>query len=95
MADTGEVAGDEFLHAEVPTEFKALRACMRCALIKTLTQFYENGCENCEFLGIEGNQENLHSVYVAIHISYCCNTPLNTVHNTIFRGNDLPLGPGR
>lgn len=37
----------------VPTELKVLRACIPCMLIKTLTQFVDNGCENCPWLGRE------------------------------------------
>ena len=29
---------DEYVTAEIPEEFKALRACLRCSLIKTFTQ---------------------------------------------------------
>mmetsp|Transcript_9529 Transcript_9529/g.10244 ORF Transcript_9529/g.10244 Transcript_9529/m.10244 type:complete len:117 (+) Transcript_9529:76-426(+) len=43
----------------VPDEFKALRACLRCGLIKTFIQFNERGCDNCEFLDMEGNRERV------------------------------------
>lgn len=36
--------------ADVPKDSKNLRACMVCRLIKTQRQFYDNGCENCDFL---------------------------------------------
>jgi transcription elongation factor SPT4 len=48
------------LTAEVPPELKALRACKRCSLIKTLTQFTEQGCDNCPFLKIEESAERVH-----------------------------------
>ena len=41
--------------ASIPHEMKRLRACKRCALIKTVDQFYEDGCENCSFLRLENN----------------------------------------
>jgi transcription elongation factor SPT4 len=50
--------GDEevaFDMAELPDELKALRACLGCGLVKTFRQFYENGCDNCEFLGLAEN----------------------------------------
>eukprot|EP00924_Labyrinthula_sp_SR-Ha-C_P005390 snap_masked-scaffold_1-processed-gene-30.44-mRNA-1 protein AED:0.41 eAED:0.41 QI:0/-1/0/1/-1/1/1/0/113 len=36
--------------ASVPNDVKGLRACMSCLLVKTFTQFYEEGCDNCQFL---------------------------------------------
>eukprot|EP01039_Chlorochromonas_danica_P003083 gene3083-3371_t len=51
--------------AEIPDEFKALRACLRCGLVKTLTQFHENGCENCIFLQLEGNTPRIHECTTA------------------------------
>ena len=41
--------------AGIPSEMKRLRACKRCALIKTVDQFYDDGCENCPFLRLENN----------------------------------------
>ena len=34
---------EAFLHATVPENFKALRACLRCYLIKSFDQFFEEG----------------------------------------------------
>ncbi|KAK9805669.1 hypothetical protein WJX72_010935 [[Myrmecia] bisecta] len=46
--------------AEVPREFgKNLCACGSCRLVKTFQQFLENGCENCPFLGMEGDRERV------------------------------------
>ena len=28
-----------------------LRACHSCSLIKSLDEFYENGCDNCKYRG--------------------------------------------
>jgi transcription elongation factor SPT4 len=36
----------------VPTNFKQLRACLQCSLVKSYEQFYENGCENCNHLNM-------------------------------------------
>eukprot|EP00428_Durinskia_dybowskii_P077903 CAMPEP_0170354380 /NCGR_PEP_ID=MMETSP0117_2-20130122/72_1 /TAXON_ID=400756 /ORGANISM="Durinskia baltica, Strain CSIRO CS-38" /LENGTH=123 /DNA_ID=CAMNT_0010608335 /DNA_START=62 /DNA_END=433 /DNA_ORIENTATION=- len=47
---------DEYITADIPEEFKALRACLRCSLIKTFEQFNDKGCENCEFIDMEGNK---------------------------------------
>ncbi|KYQ93533.1 transcription initiation factor Spt4 [Tieghemostelium lacteum] len=32
----------------VPSNFKKSRACLECGLVKTIEQFEETGCENCE-----------------------------------------------
>lgn len=45
--------------AGIPLELKKLRACMRCALIKSVDQFYEEGCENCPFLRMDGNSQRV------------------------------------
>ena len=47
------------LNAEIPGELKALRACLRCSLVKTMTQFTETGCENCEFLQMEESADRV------------------------------------
>eukprot|EP00611_Tribonema_gayanum_P012096 TRINITY_DN2263_c0_g1_i3.p2 TRINITY_DN2263_c0_g1~~TRINITY_DN2263_c0_g1_i3.p2 ORF type:complete len:132 (-),score=43.75 TRINITY_DN2263_c0_g1_i3:27-422(-) len=66
MDDDPHLADEEDLEdggedmAQVPGELKALRACKRCALVKTLTQFTEQGCENCPFLRIEESAERVH-----------------------------------
>ena len=41
----------------VPTNLKQLRACLKCALVKTFDQFYQNGCENCEELNLNGKKD--------------------------------------
>eukprot|EP00916_Digyalum_oweni_P004153 GHVL01007342.1.p1 GENE.GHVL01007342.1~~GHVL01007342.1.p1 ORF type:complete len:123 (+),score=17.97 GHVL01007342.1:162-530(+) len=33
----------------VPSSTSKLRACFSCGLIKTRLQFYEEGCNNCDF----------------------------------------------
>lgn len=45
-----EQYGEYFDHAELPDELKGLRACLSCALVKTYTQFSDQGCDNCEYL---------------------------------------------
>lgn len=37
----------------IPSEMKALRACIPCLLVKTYTQFYDHGCENCPWLEMQ------------------------------------------
>ena len=34
--------------ANLPSELKGLRACMVCTLVKTMNQFLDQGCDNCE-----------------------------------------------
>lgn len=36
-----------------------LRCCVPCRLVKTLEQFFEQGCENCHFLDMEGDRERI------------------------------------
>jgi transcription elongation factor SPT4 len=45
--------------AQTPGTLKALRACKRCTLVKTTTQFTETGCDNCPFLRIEESSERM------------------------------------
>lgn len=59
-----------FLAAEIPEEMKGLRACLRCALIKTYAQFYESGCENCEFLEMQEQDRRLQDVSFIINNIY-------------------------
>ena len=48
------------LHAPVPEALnRNLRCCIPCRLIKTLEQFYQQGCENCTFLDLEGDRERI------------------------------------
>lgn len=46
--------------AEVPsTTSRKLRACLRCQLIKTDSQFRSNGCENCPELELNVSTERI------------------------------------
>jgi ABC-type Zn2+ transport system substrate-binding protein/surface adhesin len=46
--------------ASLPTELKALRACMVCTLVKTYGQFIDEGCDNCEsFLKMADRQDRV------------------------------------
>ncbi|KAL6059984.1 transcription elongation factor spt4 [Balamuthia mandrillaris] len=49
----------EPLQSIVPAETKQLRACLFCSLVKTWAQFEFNGCENCPFLEMEEDPENI------------------------------------
>ena len=44
----------------VPDELKALRACLRCGLVKNYIQFEENGCENCDMLNMKDSSKAVH-----------------------------------
>ena len=39
--------------ADAPERLRGMVACRRCYLVKTHTQFYNDGCENCVFLGMK------------------------------------------
>ncbi|CAN8073306.1 unnamed protein product [Agarophyton chilense] len=45
----------------VPTEVtqSRLKACMSCSLIKTTQQFYNDGCDNCPFMSLNGDKERI------------------------------------
>ncbi|KAM0936118.1 putative transcription initiation Spt4, spt4/RpoE2 zinc finger, Spt4 superfamily [Dioscorea sansibarensis] len=46
--------------AQIPTSFgHELRACLRCRLVKTYDQFRESGCENCPFLDMDKEHDNV------------------------------------
>jgi len=38
---------------------RKLRACLGCSLVKTQTQFREEGCDNCTVLKIKENIDNV------------------------------------
>jgi transcription elongation factor SPT4 len=54
-----EELDESFVHAEIPNTFRELRACMTCSLVKTFTQFYDTGCENCSFLQMADNRQRV------------------------------------
>jgi transcription elongation factor SPT4 len=56
---------EELAHASVPTNLRTVRACKRCGLIKTQEQFYDEGCENCLFLNMEGDSGRVNSCTTA------------------------------
>ncbi|XP_078278482.1 transcription elongation factor SPT4 isoform X2 [Rhinoraja longicauda] len=42
----------------VPKDLRHLRACLLCALVKTIDQFEYDGCDNCDaYLQMKGNRE--------------------------------------
>jgi len=53
QATTGQMAS-------LPSELKGLRACMVCTLVKTMNQFLDEGCDNCErFLQMRDRQDRV------------------------------------
>eukprot|EP00294_Goniomonas_avonlea_P004568 CAMPEP_0114562518 /NCGR_PEP_ID=MMETSP0114-20121206/12572_1 /TAXON_ID=31324 /ORGANISM="Goniomonas sp, Strain m" /LENGTH=95 /DNA_ID=CAMNT_0001748209 /DNA_START=35 /DNA_END=318 /DNA_ORIENTATION=+ len=51
MADEGSYS--------IPSDFKKLRACLCCKLIKTETQFNQQGCDNCPSLNMRGHKDTV------------------------------------
>jgi len=50
-----------------------LRCCVPCRLVKTLEQFFEQGCENCPFLQMEGDRERIEdSTTTEFHVRLTC-----------------------
>jgi len=47
----------ELAQARTPSALKAMRACMRCGIIKTYEDFDRDGCENCPFLEMQERRE--------------------------------------
>eukprot|EP00898_Chlorokybus_atmophyticus_P007934 jgi/Chlat1/8141/Chrsp75S07567 len=46
--------------AQIPTDLgRTMRACLRCALLKTYDQFAEGGCENCPFFKMETDRDRV------------------------------------
>jgi len=50
---------DDINYAGVPDSLTEHRACKRCGLIKTFTQFYDYGCENCPFFEMEEDNQKV------------------------------------
>jgi transcription elongation factor SPT4 len=67
MSHEENVRGDENvgqassrLPAAVPEALnRNLRCCNSCHLVKTLEQFYQQGCENCSYLEMAGDRERI------------------------------------
>jgi transcription elongation factor SPT4 len=57
----------ELANASVPNNLKTIRACKRCGLLKSQEQFYEDGCENCVFLGMADNMERVNRCTTAFY----------------------------
>lgn len=49
----------ELANASVPSNLKSIRACKRCGLLKTLDQFFEEGCENCPFFDMQDDADKV------------------------------------
>jgi hypothetical protein len=111
----------EYMTADIPEEFKALRACLRCSLIKTFeqvtvkfrstlsriltrcinvfgTQFNDKGCENCEFIDMEGNKGRIEEVSRAtsgtpgLYVMTSLIHSRCSVYNILLRGSDSVSG---
>ena len=60
----------DYVCADVPNDLKSLRACLRCSLLKSFQQFYENGCENCDhFLYMKDSAARVHEVVTSNYYS--------------------------
>jgi len=55
----------ELAQASVPTSLKNIRACKRCGILKTFEQFYEQGCENCPFLNMADDTQQVNKCTTA------------------------------
>jgi len=45
----------------VPKDLRNLRACLVCSLVKTVDQFEEDGCDNCDrYLGMKGDVDKVY-----------------------------------
>ncbi|CAH1377454.1 unnamed protein product [Tenebrio molitor] len=44
----------------IPKDLRGLRACLVCSLIKSFDQFEYEGCDNCDFLRMKGNRDNVY-----------------------------------
>lgn len=47
----------------IPKDLRNLRACMLCSLVKSVDQFEDSGCENCEpLLQMKSNREQVNRI---------------------------------
>lgn len=45
----------------VPNDLRNLRACLVCSLIKSVTKFEDDGCDNCEdFMPMKNNRDRVY-----------------------------------
>lgn len=70
---TEDDVGDIVVPLEV-TQSK-LKACMSCSLVKTTQQFFQFGCENCPFMGYEGDRERVGACTTSSFIGYVVAPP--------------------
>ncbi|EEC48616.1 predicted protein [Phaeodactylum tricornutum CCAP 1055/1] len=57
----------ELANASVPTNLKAVRACKRCGILKTPEQFLDDGCENCPFLHMADDMQQVNKCTTAFY----------------------------
>jgi transcription elongation factor SPT4 len=55
----------ELAQASVPTNIRTIRACKRCGLLKTNEQFVDFGCENCPFLHMQDDPQQVNKCTTA------------------------------
>ena len=48
MEDEAPQAVEELAQAVVPDNLRHVRACKRCGILKSVGQFIDQGCENCD-----------------------------------------------
>lgn len=53
------MSSDEINDQIVPRDFKGLRACLNCTLVKTFDQFFQDGCDNCPNLELSNNKDQV------------------------------------
>lgn len=54
----------------LPRDMRGLRACLFCSLIKTMDQFENDGCDNCDqFLALKHDFEKVHECTRLIFVS--------------------------
>ncbi|XP_019873138.1 transcription elongation factor SPT4-like [Aethina tumida] len=46
-------------YQNIPKDLRGLRACLGCSLIKSFDQFENDGCDNCDFLRMKHNSDNV------------------------------------
>lgn len=73
----------EIIGAGAPSDMKSLRCCIPCRLVKSFEQFYEEGCENCVYLQMEGDPER---------IDDCTTTEFSVRLSSVFKTSSVSLG---
>ena len=58
-------AVQELAEASAPDNIRTIRACKRCGILKTYQQFERYGCDNCPFLNMQDDPQQVNKCTTA------------------------------